>query len=68
MLRLEQAFPTLTLGNNSGNMKGDPEGHFKVKSRKSNTLWREKAEALKHISTENEASYFCEDEMVGWHH
>ena len=34
MLRLEQSFSALTLGNNSGNMKGDPEGHFKVKSLK----------------------------------
>ena len=41
---------------------------LRLKVWKSNTLWRERAEALKHISTENEASYFCEDEMVGWHH
>ena len=68
MLRLEQAFPTLTLGNNSGNMKGDPEGHFKVKSLKEQHSLEREGRGSEAHQTENEASYFCEDEMVGWHH
>ena len=41
---------------------------LRLKVWKNNTLWRERAEAPKRISTENESSYFYKDETVGWHH